>query len=185
MKKLLFSFLLILNVAGLFAQKQVDRVTLPTKDDKVFYERIELVDSNETKDQLFLKASKWAAENFVDNKEAIKLADKEQGKIVGSGLFTLRYNKLLTMDDYVSFDFDITIKDGKYRTQIYNFQTKGIKSDYPFRNIDKTYFRQLNEDKFSFRKEYVTTFRMMDERINTLLESLKNAMAKSSKLDDF
>lgn len=185
MKKLLFYFLLILNVTGLFAQKQVDRVTLPTKDDKVFYERIEVVDSNETKDQLFLKASKWAAENFVDNKEAIKLADKEQGKIVGSGLFTLNYNKLLTMDDYVSFDFDITIKDGKYRSQIYNIQTKGIESDYPFSSLDYMYFKQLKEDKFSFRKNYVMTCRGVDARLNTLLDSLKNVMAKSSSLDDF
>lgn len=185
MKRLLYFFLMFLCVSSLYAQKQVERVTMPTKDDKVFYEQIVEVDSKETKDKLYIKALKWSAENFVDSKEAIKVSDKQTGKIVGSGVFTLRYNKLLTMDDLVTFDFDVTLKDGRYRVQVYNIQTKGVESDYPFRSIDKDYLRQLSEDKFSYRKQLLVTFKMIDQKINDLLDSLKNDMKKSSVADDF
>ncbi len=173
---------MFLCVSSLYAQKHVERVTMPTKDDKVFYEQIVEVDSKETKDELFLRSSKWAANKFLDSKEAIRFSDKESGKIVGKGLFTIVYNKFGKSDDYVSFDFDITLKDGKYRIQLYGIETKGIGSDYPFEPIEFTYFRQLREDKFSFRNSYVLTCKEINNKAQSLLEDFKKEMNKS---DDF
>jgi len=176
MQKILYSVLILFSFTSLFAQKQVERVTMPTKDDKVFYEQIVDVKNPTSKDELFLRSSKWIANKFLDSKEAVKFSDKESGKIVGKGLFTIIYNKFGKSDDYVSFDFEITVKDSKYRIQIYGIETKGIDSDYPFSGIEFTYFRQLKEDKFSYRNSYVQTCREIDKKIVSLMDDLKTVM---------
>ena len=47
-------------------QKQVDRVTLPIKDDKVFYEEVISVEGLKATD-IYFQAHKWLAEKFVDS----------------------------------------------------------------------------------------------------------------------
>src|SRR5690606_8777457 len=85
MRKMLLILLISIPML-VIGQKQVDRVTLPIKDDKVFYEEVISVEGLKATD-IYFQAHKWLAEKFVDSKEVIRVNDQERGVIIGAGKF--------------------------------------------------------------------------------------------------
>ncbi|AIM38285.1 hypothetical protein KO02_17535 [Sphingobacterium sp. ML3W] len=187
MKKI---FLLLLMLP-LFtkAQKVVDRVTMPTKDGSVFYEEVVSVDSNLVKNVLYIRALKWFADNFNDSNEVKQVEDKENGKIVGSGIFESRKNVLTGGFDRISFMIDITVKDGRYRVQFYDIKEKNIDgkghSTYGYSSINSTYERQQKDDKYMFRGSNIKSLRFIDEKIKELIQSVNVDLSKPNSSDDF
>jgi hypothetical protein len=109
MKKML----LLVLFTPLFVSAQ-----LPTKDGKVFYEKID--SCSLTKDQLYNKTKLWLANTFTDSKSVIEVDDKENGVIVGKGNFEFYYKYMTKVYSTCFYTIKINFKDSTYRIQLYN-----------------------------------------------------------------
>jgi len=83
-----------------------------------------LIDSVKgAKDELFVKANEWVAKSFVDAKSVIQMHDKEAGKIIAKGVMTVNTSFMLyTLTNHVSYTATISIKEGKYKIVLDNFE---------------------------------------------------------------
>ena len=95
---------------------------LPERDGLVFFEEIYTTDTSVKKNELFESAKYWLARNINDSKASIDLFDFDSGKIIGRFSFTFKYRYIMAYTETSSQKFEMTVKDGKYRIQIYNIE---------------------------------------------------------------
>ena len=100
---------------------------IPQKDGTIFYEKIVELDSSFTQNILYQNAKLLFVKCFRDSKAVLQLEDKENGKIVGkgTGICEFRY-ALVKYKMRWLFTLDITVKNGKYRVQLYDFSEHEI-----------------------------------------------------------
>lgn len=93
-----------------------------------FSQKIEFIkiDSNlnQSKNELFIKAKTWLANNYVSAKDVIQLEDKEAGKLIAKGFHKVPMKSVF--GNVVSYDqiwsiATIEVKDNKYRITINQF----------------------------------------------------------------
>jgi hypothetical protein len=109
-KNLSFLVLLITVSSTLFSQ---DYLIEPTVIE---------VDSSHTKEDIYTSVQVYLAEVYGDQREVIRLADPDQGLIVGKGLeenYTLGIFGEKTPSGFWEYTFKIEVKDGRYRYSIY------------------------------------------------------------------
>lgn len=118
MKQLLLVVLVAISVRS-FSQDP-----LPTKGDKVFYESIDSVKL--TKSEAFLKAQTWFANTFGSAKSVIQVDDKDAGILIGKGFTEKEAGNAFigSLTHQVWYVINITIRDGKYRIQLYDIYLK-------------------------------------------------------------
>jgi hypothetical protein len=96
--------------------------SIPTKDDKIFYDEVVTVDSSLKKDQLFMQLRQWFVENFMESKNVLEVNDMENGLLTGKGTYKYtKINGLNVHSGHVMFVINMAVKDGKYRYQLYDF----------------------------------------------------------------
>lgn len=71
---------------------------------------------SQKKDNIYINAWSWAVATFKDSKEVIKLNDKENGKIIGTGISSVKTEGKL-YQNYFFYNFIVDIKDFKVRIQ--------------------------------------------------------------------
>jgi hypothetical protein len=105
---------------------------IPIVDDEIFYEVVKNVEG-QSKNDLYKKAKLAFVELFKDSKSVIQLDDREGGEIIGKGI-SYFYFKNLMMDvrNTMEFTMSITVKDNKYRIQIYDISTSSGTQEYSF-----------------------------------------------------
>lgn len=114
MKNIVFLILIFTsNLVGAQVFKASDHY--PIKDGKIVFERIDSVSSD--KSQLFKNSKKWIVENFRSPKSSIQSEDPIQGQILGMGVEMVKFG-ILTHQ--VKYNYQIDVKDKKYRFRIYN-----------------------------------------------------------------
>jgi hypothetical protein len=158
-----------------------DSLSFPYKEGKIIYERI--VEIPETsKDILFQGAKIWFVETFKDSRAVIKSEDKEAGEILGTGRSRFFYGRTGGFPGEKNYVFNIrvTIKDNKYRIQIYDI------IEYPFSILIGEYERSLESFdsvvKPSSKKDmYIST---TNRHFYSLIDDFKTSLAKTKK-DDF
>jgi hypothetical protein len=69
------------------------------------------------KANIYDKAILWFAENFKSSKAVIEIQDKQAGKIIGNGSFTIPW---VFFEATTTFTISIDIKDGKYKVKYSN-----------------------------------------------------------------
>ena len=112
----LFSFLF--SNAG----AQTQPIKLPMTNGKIIYEVIDTTLQGKTKAQLYSAFKLWAFDNFVDLNHVLQIDDSTNGIMAGKSQFSYYINFLERSGVYkIEFSFTTTLKDGKYKTQFYNF----------------------------------------------------------------
>lgn len=169
--------------------------TIPKVNGEYEYQDIVILDSTYKKDDLYRNAKLYFVDNYKSAKDVIQYDDKEQGKIIGKGLFTLSdYQTIIftpvseTRDVY--YTTEITCKDGKYRYRLYGFYIKIAKDagnnrkDYSTNTIDELY---ESTTKGVTKKMEVRLYNAMITKLQSSIETLKTYMIKkqSSYKDDF
>jgi len=86
----------------------------------IFTEIVELSDNSVPKDILYNRAKEWFVKAFKSSNDVIQLDDKESGKIIGKGNFSISKSMWLT-DSQVDFTITIMVKDGRYKYIVSDF----------------------------------------------------------------
>ncbi len=75
-----------------------------------------------TKNEIYDLSLEWVAKTFIDSREVIELKDKDNGKVIGKGLTSIR-GKIgwFSADIPCRFTLIVEAKDNKYRTTYANF----------------------------------------------------------------
>ena len=123
MKKTLLLTIFCLGITlSLSAQKSETTLELPLKDDVIFFENVVQVDSTFSKKQLFAKGREWFVNYYKSANDVLQMDDKEEGVLIGKGLHKYNFfNGINSSSIALYFTVNLTVKDGKYRYQIYNF----------------------------------------------------------------
>lgn len=135
MKRLITAILLIFGFGSMYSQTsdELPEKGLPEKEGKVFLEQIVILkDSTIKKERIFSIVKDWVSKASKSSKGVIDYEDKQDGKIVCKGNTKQSFNSILGSSDEIKVDFtmDFTIKDGKFRLQLYNLQP--ILNNYSF-----------------------------------------------------
>lgn len=114
MKKI-FTLLSLLVSLNSFSQK-----------DTVFtYTNVIMVD-NAKQNDLFSNARNWVDNNFKNSKAVISFNDKEGGELAGKGIMDLMIGYMGRNKNQVpvsvQFQFNIRVKNGKYKYEFTNFE---------------------------------------------------------------
>lgn len=88
----------------------------PVKNGEVYYEFIDSL-PGQSKTEIYQKAEIWCASQFRDAKQAVQLADKENGELVAKGNLPLRIS---ISNGLLQFTLRISARENKCRVSIYN-----------------------------------------------------------------
>ena len=102
----------------------IGQIELPTKGGNVFYESIDSCKCS--KAEAYLKAKAWIANTFNNAKSVIQVDDKEAGTIIAKGFTEKETGNAFTgsITQNVWYTINLTLRDGKYRIQIYEIFIK-------------------------------------------------------------
>lgn len=176
-------FLAILFVIPSLAYSQEDKVTLPEKNGSIIFEEIK--EANIAKSELFTRAQKWVADTYVDSKEVVRISDKENGHILGSGSFNVHLDALVGSYYKVQYMIDIAVKENKYRIQLYQFlvKYKSPQIELSNGNLEK-YWNDSKEAK-RVKKDYRKLFIAVEKNSTRLLNSFDTSMSTLAQSDNF
>lgn len=176
------TILLLLLPALSFAQSPIKYI--PTKDSvTVHLDTIVRVDSL-TKDELYINAKLWFSDYFKSSKAVIDLDDKEAGIIIGKGSSQITIN-LWTgpFNTRCYFTTKISIKDHKYRLEVYDLYYKPDKGVWvgdfyqePVETYPSTWFLPMGPENRKWREQYRDqTIQVLNDLFLSLSESMKNS----------
>lgn len=179
MKKLILLFLIIPSVT--FGQNTTDSI-FPLKEGVVNYTEVVKIDST-TKNELYINAKKWIANNYKSANDVIQLDDKEAGEIIAKGYFEMKFVKSGLMMEYVYIKIyhtiKITMKDGKYKYEVTDFKSKSSDGLIPeYINNDKPYPKYWTKKILKHRQD-------CNVEIIKTIDNLKTALALRKKVEDF
>ena len=172
----------LLSVFNSYAQEALD--TIPKVNGVYGYEEVVLLDSTYTKDLLYKNAKTYVA-NASKNASDVILDEKEEGKIISKGFYSIKDRVPSGMSDYkwnVYYNTEISFKDGKYRYRFYDIK---IKQEIPpfYETKDMTVDEAIKSTMKGERKKlYTRMFNNMVGRFRTSVETLKKQLAWK---DDF
>jgi hypothetical protein len=165
-----FYFTMLLIACSLLTRAQ-DTLT---KDGKLM---IEFVDTAKglSKDQIYSKVKAWFGANHLTSNTDIQTDDKENGRIIGTGTMKIYFSKGAYQGNHTNdYVIDITIRDGKYRLQLYDFKHDG--------QLRAEVIAMMMKDNPKSKTNYDSYF--FYTRINS--QSIENELLKTVlKVDDF
>ena len=95
-------------------------VDLPKNEDgKVHFK--DVFEAVGTHDALFTGAKVFVAEAFKDAKAVLQMDDREAGILIGKGARRGSYKAIGTVVTVLNFTFKISVKDGRYRVEYYDW----------------------------------------------------------------
>lgn len=174
MKKTFLNILFLILISSLYAQ--TDNV------------EIKIIDSiNLTKQELYVRARSFIAYSFKNSKSVIQMDDKEAGKIICKGSMTPPSKGTfgMTYQNNVDFTLTIDLKDGKYRAVISDLYHSGLgpQKEYAGGAIENE--KPACGTLFIPKKDWEKMKVAIKNEASMYLESLKAAMQKEVKNDDF
>jgi hypothetical protein len=173
-----------------------------TKKELIYSEVVQ--SPNNSSNQIYLNINEWFAKTYNSSNNVIQLNDKESGKIIGKGGFTIspihQWGNIKTPQTFfVNYTLTIQIKDGKYKYEFSNItvrvtQENALFSIEAYYNINKEKLREeaaksiknekqlekLVESTYNFQNEI---FKLSDENILSIIKSIKNNTV--AKKDDW
>ena len=130
---------------------------------------VRIVEVNESKNDLFVKANNWMVEAFADAKSVIQFSDKENGIVTGKYLMNPQYVTLNGMNATSIPDIyaiiKIQVKDGASKI-----------------TINPSQFEQYDTQNKTLRESYFSKDKAQ-QKINELVNSFTAFMKQ--KRDDF
>jgi len=159
------------------AQNDTVKIPIPMKNGIVFYEKDYILDNTSGKDKLYGRALAWFTRTFHGAENNIKIADKKSGKLVATGAFKVIVSE--TGNYYwLKPVIDITVKDGNYIFQAYDYYEKpiekGITNDYS--KIEYRWWDFRRGKPWSSEDQKL--FEGLDQNTLSLMASLEKDMTK-------
>lgn len=141
-------------------------------------------DVSGSKNDIYIKVKNYFTRTYRDANSVIQTDDKEQGVIIGKGLYndfwTCSYMVMQTMEWSAYHILRVDIKDGKVRiigsvsTMDYEFTATSPKKDYSYNIVDYAPITDKRMiDKGKQMEALVILIDKMHETINSLEKSLK------------
>jgi hypothetical protein len=131
-------------------------------------------DTNLTKDELYSRGVLWVSETFKSPGDVIKLSDKENGLLQGSG--SMIYNHGGFSGGYVSghitFNFKLYFKKGKYKYEFSNFVHAGYNEAWSYGLINEGesnkagWGKYLEDIKSSINNDIASMIKTLETSIN-------------------
>lgn len=92
---------------------------MPLVDSMVVYTEVIKVDST-TKEELYNRAKRFFVETYKSANDVVQLDDKENGEIIGKGIFKVMYNQGIAgmQPTSVYHTISVAVKDGRYKYEI-------------------------------------------------------------------
>lgn len=177
--------IILLSIVNLSQAQKLSDV-LPLKDGKINFSETVNVDSTK-KDILYSKSKLWFANTFKSAKDVIQLDDKENGIILGKGIYqdTEKVGLAGTIQRNWKFTIKIQLKDAKYKAEIYDIDLTTNQSNPPttasmdwYFGVKKLYDNEGNLKTYplNFAKEINTIF-------SNLLADIKKSMTEKITSD--
>lgn len=159
---------------------------MPLKNGEVYYERIINIDST-SKSEIYKRAKRWFANTYNDSKSVIDLDDKENGEFIAKGILNYYYTYGLTGSDAsIYHKINIRIKDNKLKVTISNITMQFYvpASQYTSGGNEVWTMQQLANNQL-FKQAAVKHLKKIDFKIESLLNSLNDAVITKDDKDDF
>jgi hypothetical protein len=170
MKKIILLMLVIIPLHS-FSQEAQPAVQVPVDQDthKIMYR--EVVSQEGVKDILYNRAAEWLRSYYVNPTSVVKVLDKVNGKIEGTG----RMNIFYTDKDGTSrnagmilYNLNLEFKDNKYRYTLFDFNLKS-ESRSPLE-------KWLNKSDPAYNEQWDVYLYQVDTTMQRLIKSLKAGM---------
>lgn len=202
MKKFLLALILFASLSASAQTQPFDLSTIPTVDGKVKYTLIDTVETK-SKEDIYMSLSEWLAKVVSNSKEAIRLSDRESGKLIVKGnvssnilVTVLKKVTPMTLNTHMTLDF--TIKDGRYRLIVEDIQMENTATIIGTQMIPSTRssfddfvksLKQLNIENPSKDEKMMLDIQLkyastIHEKMEQLISDIKNAVRSYKKGGD-
>lgn len=201
MKKTIIAFFILSLTYTAFSQKEkykLDEATIkqkleniPVVDGSIKFDEIIVTDSSLKREQLFIKIRQWFVENFMDSKNVLEVNDISNGLLTGKGSYHYTKSSFTNIHEgYVTFIINASIKDGKFRYQLYDFVAYGTNTNLfagvnnfsnatkqEIINLDDQYKNFKSGKQVKYAKKYLEDMVILEAGINTSLKELASKKA--------
>jgi len=142
---------------------------IPVKDGVFVYDGVVTVE-NTDKDALYGRIYEWFARTYNSANDVIQLNDKENGKIVGKGIFKIDYYQ---RKPTISHTISVYVKDGRFRYVIEFLKYSDIQGDsFNLENFPKGWVSKGS------------LYKKVDEKIKNIIGSLIDYSKKQSTIEN-
>ena len=179
--KMKYQLLFILLVCLSFSVQSQELIKLPMKDNIVYYEKIFQADGI-NKNELYLRAKNTLLRMFLGTKEVIQSDDKENGIISAKGIasFYLKSGVFnIPFEHKERFTLTITVKDNKYKIDIYDFYLIQMDARSSDRRVELDYILAQKRKK----KTMNGFFDQFNNTSISLISQISNEMSKKLNTD--
>jgi hypothetical protein len=170
-----------------------------SNDSLLIYTGVATVDSS-TQKELALRARSWFNNNFKNPKDVLQVNDIDNGELSGNGSFrysaTLKaYGIAQATTGFITVKISVWTKDNKYKYEIGPFSMETMQSSYGASNNNSFYISKSdthpsitlvkmdNKTKTGLNDWWKEIKTQCDNKANSLIQSLQNAMQKLYKGD--
>ena len=158
-KKVLLFLVVVCIYSNLNAQ-------LPMKDNDVVYEGVITVE-DVSKDILFDRLYEWFAKTYNSANNVIQLKDKESGKIIGKGVFSIVYYQ---RKPTISYTISVFVRDGRFKYVVDQISYRDIQGDsFSIENFPQSWFGK--------KKLYET----INDKISIYIKGLEQSVLQETR----
>jgi len=165
--------LIILSFAGYFSVGQTNKPTpqIPVDPDSKLIMYREVVNQGGVKDILYDRGSSWFSSFYKNPSSVLRIQDKVNGKIEGTGRFVISYfdeqgNK--RDGGMILYSIKLELKDNKYRYTLSDFNLKAP-SRFPLE-------KWLNKNDPAYNPQWDSYLYQVDTTMLSLVRDLKEGM---------
>jgi hypothetical protein len=193
MKKLILVALVGLISLSAKSQQKADMHvdTIPMIDGINQYQEVVMVDSSLTKDQLYKNAKNYFLNVFIGAKDAFQYDDKEEGRLIGKGFFSVSDYKsvfpgVASLKWDINYNVEIVCKDGRYRYRFYDmYVTKESHvAENNYRNVHFTIneaYNAIAKQRGPYKKLYPRVINKAIGEFKADIARLKDNMLKKQQ----
>lgn len=182
MKTVLWTLILLVTFHFGFTQSDTTQPNniFPLKDNVIFYEVIDSTLKGVSKEQLYMRAKTWVIRTFNYPRAVTEMDDRENGIIMGKGAFdyVTPMVQMSIQRGTIKFTFRITVKDNKYRIQVFDLT----------RESNSTVSEWYQENKTKTKRRYIIKqFEAINDKIKSIIDDFLLSIRDNSKAnkDDF
>jgi hypothetical protein len=171
MKKITILILLLITAGFGFGQTDTPNSQLPIDPDSKLIMYREVVTQEGGKDILYDRGASWFSSFYKSPTSVLKIQDKVNGKIEGSGRFLIYFTddqQTVRQAGTIVYEIKLELKDNKYRYTLTDFNLKSA-SRFPLE-------KWLNKNDPAYNPQWDSYLYQVDTTVQSLVRNLKEGM---------
>jgi hypothetical protein len=171
MKKITILILLLITAGFGFGQSDKPNPQLPIDPDSKLIMYREVVTQEGVKDILYDRGASWFSSFYKSPTSVLKIQDKVNGKIEGSGRFLIYFTddqQTVRQAGTIVYEIRLELKDNKYRYTLTDFNLKSA-SRFPLE-------KWLNKNDPAYNPQWDSYLYQVDTTVQSLVRNLKEGM---------